>query len=86
VALDGLQEKFVACFRAYQDLIHPIRDAGEEIGYDWASDGNYSLWKRNDEDFLRRLDELTLSSTFTGLRAQVTTHMWPQGGKREYWA
>jgi hypothetical protein len=84
--LEELQEKFVACFRAYQDLIDPIRDAGEEIGYDWAADGNYSLWKRNDEAFLRGLEELTLSSAFTELRAQVTVHMWPQGGRREYWA
>jgi hypothetical protein len=81
-----LQEEFISCFRAYQDLINPIRDVGEEAGYNWTADGNYGLWKRCDEDFLRRLDELTIGSAFTDLRAQVTLHMWPAGGRRDYWA
>jgi hypothetical protein len=84
--LSELQESFITCFRAYQDLIHPVRDVGHEAGYAWTSDGNYSLWKRNDEDFLGRLEELTLSSTFSDLRARVTVHLWPERGRREYWA
>jgi hypothetical protein len=83
--LAELQENFVVCFRAYQELIHPVRDTGDEVAYAWADDGNYVLWKRNDEEFLRSLNELTLRSAFTELRPRVTAHMWPQGGRREYW-
>ena len=51
VSLGELQAKFVGCFRAYQDLVHPIRDIGQEVSYDWAGDGNYTLWKENGREF-----------------------------------
>jgi hypothetical protein len=85
-SLSELQERFLACYRAYQGIVYPMRDAGVEGGYPWANDGNYNLWKSSDEEFLRCLDELTLSSAFTDLRPQVAGLMWPDGGRREYWA
>jgi len=73
--------------QAYQELIHPLRDAGMACNYDFAADGNYREWKLADEALIAKLNLLLAQSRYETLRRtlfvkQSAAHI----EARQYWA
>jgi hypothetical protein len=61
-------------------LVEWLRDVGRVVAYDFGGDGNYEFWQRADTAFLADLNRLIAETSDDGLRKEIQSHNWPQGG------